>query len=119
MAEAIPKLQNVLQSSEYSILESNSVMEFIQPRLFVVVVDPAQQEFKGSALRFLERAHAIVARGFVSPAAWNGRGKRIAASAPVFIQPIGEPLPAGLLALIRNGLFPTMHPGTPREHLPG
>jgi len=118
LAEAMPLLHRALESAESVILESNSVLEHIHPGLFVMVLDPAAEEFKDSARRFLPVCDAFLTRGPIAPLAWGGLGQQIAASHAVFRQPLGAPLPSGLLSLIRNRLSPAMHPRTTGGHLP-
>ena len=48
---------------ENVILESNSVLEFVRPDLDTAVLAPAVADFKASALRYLERADAVVMMG--------------------------------------------------------
>ncbi len=49
-------------ASRNAIIESNSVMEFLHPHLYLVVLDLATADFKTSAKLYLERADAIVLR---------------------------------------------------------
>ena len=44
-----PKHENI-------IIESNSVMKFIRPDVYLTVLDPGTTDFKASALEFLDRA---------------------------------------------------------------
>jgi hypothetical protein len=60
LAEALPVLGRRLAESENAIIESNSIVEFIEPDLYITVLDPAVQDFKTSAQRLLERADAVV-----------------------------------------------------------
>lgn len=60
LAEALPLLRRRIAESENAIIESNSIVEFIQPDLYITVLDPEMADFKASAQRLLERADAIV-----------------------------------------------------------
>ena len=60
LAEAIPRVRELLTSSESVILESNSVMKFLRPDLYLSVLDPSTPDFKKSAQEFLDRASAII-----------------------------------------------------------
>lgn len=42
------------------IIESNSIVEFIEPDLYITVLDPSVKDFKTSAQRLFERADAVV-----------------------------------------------------------
>ena len=60
LAEAIPRLRKELSTAENAILESNSVMRFLRPDLYLTVLDLATADFKTSALEFLDRADAVI-----------------------------------------------------------
>lgn len=60
LAEAFPALERALRQSEWVMIESNSVLELIEPSVYVVVLDSAQRDFKPSARKFLKRADALV-----------------------------------------------------------
>lgn len=63
LAEAVPVLQRRIAESENSILESNSIVEFVQPTLYMTVLDPTLEDFKASAQRLHDRADAVIVRG--------------------------------------------------------
>jgi hypothetical protein len=60
LAEAMPRIEKELAASENAILESNSILEFLTPDLYLTVLDPAVEDFKNSARRFLDRADAVL-----------------------------------------------------------
>ncbi len=60
LARAMPGIQRRLDEAENAILESNSILKFIQPDLYISVLDPANEDFKSSAQQFLGRADAII-----------------------------------------------------------
>jgi molybdopterin-guanine dinucleotide biosynthesis protein len=64
LAEAMPRLRKELAATENAggnaIVESNSLMQFLRPDLYLAVLDPANRDFKASALRFLDRADAVL-----------------------------------------------------------
>lgn len=60
LVEAMPAIQRRLAEAENAILESNSILHFIQPDLYITVLDPATADFKASAQAFLGRADAVV-----------------------------------------------------------
>jgi len=63
LAQAFPALQRALSGDEWVMIESNSIVEFLQPDLYLMVVDGSRRDFKESARRFFERADALVAVG--------------------------------------------------------
>ena len=60
LAEAMPRIEKELAVSENAILESNSILEFLRPDLYLTVLDPGVADFKDSARRFLPLADAIL-----------------------------------------------------------
>jgi len=63
LAESMPRIRQELAASENAILESNSVLEFLEPDLYLVVVDPSVSDWKDSARRFFSRADAVLLCG--------------------------------------------------------
>jgi len=60
LAGAVPVVRKMIAACGNVILESNSILEFIQPDLYLVVMDFSKEDFKASSLRFLDRADAII-----------------------------------------------------------
>ncbi|HEX8815054.1 MAG TPA: hypothetical protein VF753_06100 [Terriglobales bacterium] len=60
MDEAMAAIRKVLADSKYAIVESNSIMRFLQPDLYLPVIDPTVEDFKASAKRFFDRADAVI-----------------------------------------------------------
>ncbi len=60
LAEAMPAIRRRLDDSRNAILESNSVLRFIRPDLYLTILDPATADFKRSAQEFLDRADAVI-----------------------------------------------------------
>jgi molybdopterin-guanine dinucleotide biosynthesis protein len=63
LAEAMPRIRKELAIAENAILESNSLMQFLQPNLYLSVLDYGTADFKDSARLFLDRADAVLLRG--------------------------------------------------------
>ena len=62
LAAALPRLRGEIASSENVIIESNSIVGFIKPDLYLSVLDHGTADFKESARLFLDRADAILLR---------------------------------------------------------
>jgi len=60
LAEAMPTIYRKLSESENAIVESNSILKFLYPDLYLTVLDPATGDFKPSAREFLDLADAII-----------------------------------------------------------
>ncbi len=63
LAQALPALQRALSGEEWVMIESNSIVEFLAPDLYLMVIDGSRRDFKESARRFFERADALAAVG--------------------------------------------------------
>jgi hypothetical protein len=60
LAEAMPTIRRRLADSRNVIVESNSILKFVRPDLYLTVLDPANADFKKSAQEFLDRADAVI-----------------------------------------------------------
>jgi hypothetical protein len=60
LAEAMPRVRQILAGSEHTIIESNSILRFLKPDLYLTVLDPQTADFKASAQTFLDRADAVL-----------------------------------------------------------
>jgi hypothetical protein len=70
LGHALPELRRIITSSVNVILESNSVMRFMRPDIYVVVVDPSNADMKDSARLYLDRADAFVVTEESAAAQW-------------------------------------------------
>jgi hypothetical protein len=89
LAEAMPALRQRLEGAGNVIVESNSVLKFVRPDLYLTVLDPATADFKNSAREFLDQADAVVLHEGASDAAWQAVSLKPVAGRPVF--PITPP----------------------------
>jgi hypothetical protein len=60
LGDALPVLRRIIASSEHIIVESNSILQFFRPDLYLVVSDFSVEDFKPSSLKYLDRADALV-----------------------------------------------------------
>ena len=60
LAEAMPQLREELEKAEHVILESNAVLGFLKPDIYLSVLDYSIDDFKDSARAMLDRADAYV-----------------------------------------------------------
>jgi hypothetical protein len=60
LEKAMPAIYQCIADSAFVILESNSILKFLTPDLYIAVLDPAVEDFKPSAQEFLDRADAFV-----------------------------------------------------------
>jgi hypothetical protein len=60
LAEAMPRVRKILAETQNVIIESNSILRFMKPDLYLTVLDPQTADFKTSAQTFLDRADAVL-----------------------------------------------------------
>ncbi len=60
LVEAMPRIRKEFERSRNTLVESNSILRFLKPDVFLSVLDPAVEDFKDSARRYLDRADAIL-----------------------------------------------------------
>jgi hypothetical protein len=80
---AMPALRRVLDRAANAILESNSVLQFLRPDFYLVVLDPTTADFKPSSRLYLDRADAFLLSGSGTPA-WVGIAPRLLRGRPMF-----------------------------------
>jgi hypothetical protein len=114
LAEGIPLLRAALQQIERSnsvepanlILESNTLLEFLKPSLYLMVLDSTKRDFKASARKQMEHASGFVLRQPLlkengsgegaSTSTWADISSNVTAGKPQFLQREGEQLPLQL-----------------------
>ena len=89
------------------IVESNSLLQFVKPSLYVTVLDTARDDFKDSARQMLDRADVFVFRrgldnGAISQPPWMRLPTQLLRQKPSLLQREGEPLPEPLLQLVKK-----------------
>lgn len=86
LAEALPDLRRLLAASQDAILESNSVLKFLRPDLYLTVLDYDTADFKPSAREYLDLASAVILHQAPDGAtpAWSGVSLKLIAGKPVF-----------------------------------
>jgi len=69
LPRAAEMVRKILGQGENVIVESNSVVELVQPDVFLMLLDFSCEDFKASSMRFLDRADAfvVVDRGINAP----------------------------------------------------
>jgi len=104
LAEAMPAVRRALAGSRNAILESNSVLKFLRPDLYLTVLDPTVADFKRSAQEFLDRADAILLHPAKKPAVWDGVSLKPVAGRAVFSISPPEYITPELVAFVRAKL---------------
>ena len=113
LAEGMPLLRTALGELDDGhitpgrvILESNTLLQFLKPSLYLMVLDPSKRDFKDSARLQMDRASAFVLRRPLhdgdSSAAWASLSVQLLRGKPQFLQREGEALPEGLLEQVQG-----------------
>jgi hypothetical protein len=84
LAEAIPSLRKHLENACNAIIESNSVVKFLRPDLYLTILNPATEDFKTSAKQFLDRADAVILHEANGAPAWESVSLKPVADRPIF-----------------------------------
>jgi hypothetical protein len=84
LAEAIPSLRKHLENARNAIIESNSVVKFLRPNLYLTILNPATEDFKTSAKQFLDRADAVILHEANGAPAWESISLKPVADRPIF-----------------------------------
>ncbi|HUR36764.1 MAG TPA: hypothetical protein VM009_03035 [Terriglobales bacterium] len=86
LAEAMPALREQLKDAGNIILESNSVLRFLRPDLYLSVLDFDNPDFKDSAREFLDRADAIILHASATDSLpkWDRVSLKLIEGKPIF-----------------------------------
>lgn len=106
LGHAIVEVKRLLAESDANIVESNSIMQFVRPHLYVVVLDFSVPDMKDSARLYMDRADAFLVHSAaaVPPEQWGPAAGHYLQKKPHFPFEIGQPPPAELAALLRATL---------------
>jgi hypothetical protein len=84
LAEAMPRIRKEIEKAENAVIESNSIMRFLRPDLYLSVLDPEVADFKDSARLYLDRADAVlVPEGVLGRPEWKGVSLKLVQGTPV------------------------------------
>jgi len=88
LAAAMPDIRRKIAGAENVIMESNSILQFMTPDLYLTVLDAGTQDFKNSAREFLDRADALVLHRTDAEPQWDSVSLKPDAGRPrFFIEP--------------------------------
>ena len=115
LQEAMPRIRaelaKALDAGQDVIVESNSLLRFLQPDVFLSLIDPTCPDFKGSARRYLDRADAILTRVSDSPEQpWCAEIARLVRGIPVFRFAAPVYVPSEIVTYVRQHLAQTTTP---------
>ena len=106
LAEALPQVREKIAAASDVIIESNTLLHFLRPDLYLPVLDFSRADFKDSAREFLDRADAYVLLGPVPDGpAWQGVSLKPLEQSPVFVVQPDRLCPPALANFIREKVF--------------
>ena len=109
LAEAIPTIRRRIAESESVILESNSILKFVRPDLYLTVLDPATADFKRSSQEFLDLADAVILHASDgSKAAWTGVSLKPSAGRPIFEIRPPEYVTTEIVEFVKGSIVPEL-----------
>jgi hypothetical protein len=80
----MPRIRKELERAENVVIESNSILRFLRPDIYLSVLDPSVGDFKDSAKYFLDRADAVlVPEGVLGRPEWKGVSLKLVEGTPV------------------------------------
>ena len=107
LAEAMPALRQRLERARHVIVESNSVLKFLRPDLYLTVLDPGTEDFKTSAREFLDRAGGVILHdGAKTGAGWQSVSLKPVAGRPVFRIAPPPYVTAEIVDFVRSSVAP-------------
>ena len=112
LAEAMPTIRHRLAEAENVILESNSILKFLRPDIYLTVLDPATADFKNSAQQFLDLADGVILhepKEGPNKAAWQGVSLKPVAGRPIFHIWPPEYVTEEIVAFVRQRLNMAFH----------
>ena len=116
LSEAIPRIRKELAGAENALIESNSILQFLRPDLYLSVLDPAVADFKDSARYYLDRADAVlVPQGVLGRPEWAGVSSKLLEGTPVLAMRPPVYVTDEVVAFVRGQL---RHPSTRATNLP-
>lgn len=100
LGEAMPVFYQAVAGAEHLIIESNSVLEFVRPDVYLMILDPSKRDFKQSARKYFERADAYLVIGPKDGQEWPS----LPQNKPQFRLGRERQVPAELIEFIRMHL---------------
>ena len=109
IADGLASLAAALEQAGHVIIESNAILEFWRPDLFLMVVDLREPDFKPSARAAIRLVDAFVCRspGFDAKLDYPLPGA--IEQKPKWVQLLGQPLPQGVQTIARQRITGSRH----------
>ncbi len=109
LSDAMPDIQRKIAGAENVIMESNSIMRFLTPDLYLTVLDAGTEDFKDSAREFLDRADGIILHKNGSSPKWHAVSLDTVSGCPVFLVQPPEYVSAEIVNFVRERISARIH----------
>ncbi|PYV87396.1 MAG: hypothetical protein DMG90_18125 [Acidobacteria bacterium] len=106
LAEAMPLVREKIAQASNAIIESNSVMEFLKPNLYLTVLDSDTADFKKSAQTYLQYADAVVLHASDRKGNWPDVTAKALEQKPAFLIRPPNYVSDEVVEFVRARLFP-------------
>lgn len=116
LERAMPDIRRRIARAENVIMESNSIIRFLDPDLYLTVLDTETADFKDSAREFLGRADAVILHRTNAPPQWDLASLDSPASRSLFFIQPPEYVTAEIVSFVREKLAPEKPNLTTDEH---
>jgi len=108
LAEAMPTLRSRLDGARNVVIESNSIVRFLRPDLYLTILNPTTADFKASAHEFLDRADAVILHAVQGAPAWDSVSLKPVAGRPVFLIAPPPYVTPEIVEFVRSKLTPAL-----------
>jgi hypothetical protein len=120
LAEAMPRIRKEIATAENVVMESNSILRFLRPDIYLSVLDPGTSDFKDSARLYLDRADAVlVPEGIVGRPDWKGVSLRLLEGTPILTITPPDYCPEAVVDFVRRALEIKLQQKKSPEQVPG
>ena len=109
LAEAMPDIHRKIAGAENVIMESNSILQFLTPDLYLTVLDATTEDFKDSAREFLDRADGIILHKNGASPKWSSVSLDAVSARPVFLVEPPEYVSAEIVSFVRERISARVH----------
>lgn len=106
LEQAMPDIHRRMAGAENVIMESNSILRFLQPDLYLSVLDAEKMDFKDSAREFLRRADAVILHQAGTAPQWDSVSLNSATGRPCFFIHPPDYVTPEIVSFVRQGLVP-------------
>jgi hypothetical protein len=112
LAEGMPAFRAKVAGAANIIIESNSVLKFLRPDLYLTVLDPATSDFKNSAREFLDRADGVILHQ-TGESSWQSISLKPVMNRPTFAISPPPYITPKIIEFVRKNLRGSSYPGEP------